>query len=164
MGGTFDPAHKGHLKISEIAKKKFKLNYIIWSITLKNPFKKKPKINIKERIKFAKEIAKKNKFIKIEFIENKINSKKTIDLLKLLKKKNPLLEIYFIMGADNLIEFHKWNKWEKILKLSKILVFDRLGYKLSSLNSLAAKKMPRDRWKFIKFKKINISSSQIRKI
>ena len=41
LGGTFDPSHKGHLEISIESKKKFKLNYIIWAITKKNPFKKK---------------------------------------------------------------------------------------------------------------------------
>ena len=60
LGGTFDPAHKGHLVISRIAKKKIKLNYIIWSITQKNPFKKKPKISVKERIKILKKITKKD--------------------------------------------------------------------------------------------------------
>jgi len=68
------------------------------------------------------------------------------------------------MGADNLIKFHKWNRWKEIVKLAKILVFDRQGYKSKSLNSTAAKKMHKDRWKFIKSKKVNISSSQIRKI
>ena len=164
LGGTFDPAHKGHLVISRIAKKKIKLNYIIWSITKKNPFKKLPKINIEERIKISKKITKKDRFIKIEFLEHKINSKKTIDLIRFLKKINNTLDIFFIMGADNLIEFHKWNRWKEIVKLAKILVFDRKGYKLKSLNSIAAKKMHKDKWKFIKFKKVNISSSQIRKI
>ena len=45
LGGTFDPPHKGHLKISKQAKQKYKLNYIIWAITKKNPFKKKAKQN-----------------------------------------------------------------------------------------------------------------------
>ena len=164
LGGTFDPAHKGHLIISRIAKKKIKLNYIIWSITRKNPFKKKPKISVKERIKILKKITKKDRYIKIEFLERKINSKKTIDMIKLLKKTNPTLNIFFIMGADNLIKFHKWNRWKDIVKLAKILVFDRQGYKSKSLNSIAAKKIHKDRWKFIKFKKVNISSSQIMKI
>ena len=164
LGGTFDPAHKGHLVISRIAKKKIKLNYIIWSITRKNPFKKRPKIDIEERIKISKKITRKDRFIKIEFLEHKINSKKTIDLIKFLKKINTTLDIVFIMGADNLIKFHKWNKWKEIIKLAKILVFDRQGYKSKSLNSIAAKKIPKDRWKFIKLKKVNISSSQILKI
>ena len=68
------------------------------------------------------------------------------------------------MGADNLIRFHKWDKWKEVVKLAKILVFDRQGYKLKSLSSIAAKTMPQNRWRFIKFKKIKISSSKIRKI
>ena len=60
LGGTFDPAHKGHLVISRIAKKKIKLNYIIWSITRKNPFKKQSKIDVEERIKISKKITKKD--------------------------------------------------------------------------------------------------------
>ena len=94
LGGTFDPAHKGHLVISRIAKKKIKLNYIIWSITRKNPFKKRSKINVKERIKISKKITKKDRFIKIEFLEHKINSKKTIDLIRFLKKINNTLDIF----------------------------------------------------------------------
>ena len=164
LGGTFDPAHKGHLKISIIAKKKIKLDYIIWAITQKNPLKKIPTINIKERIKISKRITKKFKFIKIDFFESKIKSKHTIDLVKFLKSTNTSLDIFFIMGADNLINFHKWKKWKDIVKLAKIIIFDRQGYKTKSLNSTAANKIHKDRWKFIKFKKVNISSSQIRKI
>ena len=54
LGGSFDPAHIGHVKISTEAKKKYKLKYILWLITKKNPFKKKNKYSIKERIKFSK--------------------------------------------------------------------------------------------------------------
>ena len=164
LGGTFDPSHKGHLIISKLAKKKFRLNYIIWSITQKNPFKNKSKNNVGERMKISKKIIKRDSYIKIEFLEHKINSKKTIDTIKFLKKINPTLNIFFIMGADNLIKFHKWNRWKEIVKLAKILVFDRQGYKSKSLSSIAAKTMPQNRWIFIKFNKIKISSSKIRKI
>ena len=164
LGGTFDPSHKGHLIISKLAKKKFGLSYIIWSITQKNPFKSKSKNNVEERMNISKKIIKRDSYIKIEFLEHKINSKKTIDTIKFLKKINPTLNIFFIMGADNLIRFHKWDKWKEVVKLAKILVFDRQGYKLKSLSSIAAKTMPQNRWRFIKFKKIKISSSKIRKI
>ena len=164
LGGTFDPAHKGHLKISKIAKNRFHLKYIVWFITKKNPFKKKPKINLKDRIKISKKITKKYHFIKVEYIENKNNSKKTINLINFIKKTNYNLDIHLIMGADNLINLHRWEKWKKITEIAKLLIFDRKGYKYKSLNSIAAKKMHKDRWKFVKFKKVNISSSQIRKI
>jgi len=164
LGGTFDPAHIGHIKISRKAKKKFKLDYIIWAITKKNPFKNKSKLNLNARIKYAKKITKKEKFIKIEFFENKIKSNKTINLINYFKKINKKSDIYFIMGADNLINFHKWHKWKSISQKCSILVFDRQGYKAKSLKSITFKHLNQKSLEFVKFKKVNISSSQLRKI
>ena len=164
LGGTFDPAHKGHLEISKQAKQKYKLNYIIWAITKKNPFKKKSKTKLITRIKFAKKIIGFNKFIKIRFYENTIRSNKTIDLISHIKRKNNTLDLYFIMGADNLINFHRWHKWKSISQKCNILVFDRQGYKAKSLKSITFKRLNQKSLDFIKFKKVNISSSQLRKI
>jgi len=163
LGGTFDPAHKGHLEISKYAKKKFKLNYIIWAITKKNPFKNKSSSNLSKRIKFAKTLVESNKFIRIKFYEDKIKSNRTIDLINYLKKDSAL-DISFIIGADNLINFHKWYKWKSISQKCSIIVFDRNGYKEKSLKSIAFKHLNQKCLKFIKFKKINISSSKLRKI
>ena len=164
LGGTFDPAHKGHLEISKQAKKKYKLNYVIWAITKKNPFKKKSKTKLTTRIKFAKKIIGFNKFIKIKFYENMTRSNKTIDLISHIKRKNDALDLYFIMGADNLINFHRWHKWKSISQKCNILVFDRQGYKAKSLKSITFKRLNQKSLDFIKFKKVNISSSQLRKI
>ena len=164
LGGSFDPAHKGHIKISVEARKKFQINKIIWAITKKNPFKSKSHYNLKERINYAKKITKKYKFISINFYENKINSNKTINLINYLYKKNKSSEIFFLMGADNLISFHKWHKWKIISSKCNILVFDRTNYKSKSLNSVAFKKLNGKGLKFIKYKKVNISSSKLRKI
>ena len=164
LGGTFDPAHIGHIKVSKEAKKKFRLNKIFWVITKKNPFKKKSFFSLKKRINHAKKINVNNKFIKIYFFEDKIKSNKTIDLMKFLKNRYKKTEFFFIMGADNLINFHKWKKWNKIAEISKILVFNRLNYKSKSLKSISFKKLNKKRLEFINFKKVNISSSQLRKI
>ena len=164
LGGTFDPPHVGHIKISKEAKKKFQLNKIFWIKTKKNPFKKKSFLSLEKRINHAKKININNKFIKIYFFEDKIKSNKTIDLMKFLKNRYKKTEFFFIMGADNLINFHKWKKWNKIAEISKILVFDRLYYKSKSLKSISFKKLNKKRLQFINFKKVNISSSQLRKI
>ncbi len=164
LGGSFDPAHKGHLKISVEAKKKFRINKIIWAVTKKNPFKSKCHFTLKKRIDLAKKISKKNKFISVKFFEDKIQSNKTIDLINYLKKKNRTEEIFFLMGADNLISFHRWHKWKIISSKCNILVFDRTNYKSKSLKSVAFKKLNKKKLKFVKFKKINISSSKLRKI
>jgi len=164
LGGTFDPAHNGHLGISIEAKKKFKINKVIWAITKKNPFKSKSFFNLKKRIDHAKKITKKHNFISVKFYEDKIKSNKTIELVNYLKKKNNRSEIFFLMGADNLISFHKWHRWKAISSKCNILVFDRTNYKSKSLKSVAFKKLNNKKIKFIKFKKVNISSSKLRKI
>jgi len=163
LGGSFDPAHKGHLAISKEAKKRFELKNIIWAITKKNPFKNQSKTSVTERIKFCKKIIGNNSFIKVRFYENKINSNKTIDLINHLKK-NKNIEIYFLMGADNLINFHKWYRSKSISQKCNILVFDRHGYKSKALKTNILKKLIKNNLKFINFKKINISSSKLRKI
>ena len=163
LGGSFDPAHKGHLAISKEALKKFKLKKIIWAITKKNPFKKQSNISILKRIKYCKKIIGKNNFIKVKFYEEVIRSNKTINLINYLNK-NKKNEIYFLMGADNLINFHKWSKWKSISKKCTIIVFDRQGYKKKSLNSMTFKRLDKKNLKFINFNKVNISSSQLRKI
>jgi nicotinate-nucleotide adenylyltransferase len=163
LGGTFDPAHKGHLKISKLAKKKFGLKNIIWAITKKNPFKDESKLNLRSRMQFAKKIISPNNYIKVKFYEEKIGSNKTIDLIEHLMKKKQF-EIYFIIGADNLINFHKWHKWKSIIKKCNILVFDRQGYKAKSLKSVAFNGTSNKNLTFVNFNKVNISSSQLRKV
>jgi len=163
LGGTFDPPHKGHLYISRVTISKLKLNKLIWVVTKKNPLKKKPSLDIKARIDLSKEITKKNRKITVEFFENKINSANTFDLLNFIRKKNQKSEIFFLMGSDNLAKFHKWKKWEKITDLAKLVIFPRKNYSIKSFNRVVFKKISKKDFVYIKAKKINISSSLIRK-
>ena len=163
LGGSFDPAHKGHLVISREAIKRFKLKKVIWAITKKNPFKKKSFTSLENRIKHCRKVIGTNNLIKVKFYENIIKSNRTINLIDHILK-NKKYEIYFIMGADNLIKFHKWHKWKSISQKCNIVVFDRHGFKKRSLNSITFKKLNDRNLKFIEFNKVNISSSQLRKI
>ena len=163
LGGSFDPAHKGHLAISKEAKKRFNLKKIIWAITKKNPLKDESETTILKRTQNCKKIIGSNSFIKVKFYEDIIKSNKTIDLINHLKK-NKSMEIYFLMGADNLISFHKWHKSKLISEKCNIIVFDRHGYKKNSLKSKTFKTLSNRTLTFVEFKKVNISSSQLRKI
>ena len=163
LGGSFDPAHKGHLAISKEAKKRFNLKKIIWAITKKNPQKKESETSLLKRNQSCKKIIGSNSYIKVKFYEDIIKSNKTIDLINHLKK-NKSIEIYFLMGADNLISFHKWHKSKLISQRCHIIVFDRHGYKKNSLKSKTFKKLSNKNLTFVEFKKVNISSSQLRKI
>ena len=160
LGGTFDPPHKGHVHISQIIVKKLKLNKILWVVTKKNPFKKKPYLSTQARIKLSKKIIKNNKKIFIKYFDEKIKSSDTFNLLRYIKINNKKAKLFFLIGADNLKKFHKWKNWNKIPKLAKIVVFPRKNY---STSSIALKKLHKKDLIYIKSKKINISSSLIRK-
>ena len=68
------------------------------------------------------------------------------------------------MGADNLINFHKWHNWRKIPTLAKVVVFARPNFSIKALKSVASKKLSKKDWIYINFTKFNISSSKIKKI
>ena len=163
LGGTFDPPHIGHIHISKIAIQKFKLNKLIWVVTKKNPLKHKSHLNIEERIKLSKKITSKERKIFVWFLDNKIKSSNTFNLLNYIKKKSQKTKLFFLIGSDNLIKFHTWKKWKKIPDLAKIVVFARQNYAIKAINSVAVKKLKKTDWIYINSKKVNISSSLIRK-
>ena len=162
LGGSFDPAHKGHLGISKIAIKKFKLKIIYWVITKKNPFKNKTFYSLEQRVKYAKKIAKAQKKIKTIHLDNIINSSRIIDVINFFIKKKKMQNIYFIIGSDNLIQFHKWKSWKKIVNLVKLIVFSRKGYDRKGMKSTVVKNF-KNRIIFIKNKPIPLSSTKMKK-
>ena len=161
LGGSFDPAHKGHLGISKIAITKLKLKKIYWIITKKNPFKNKTFYTLNERINFAKKISKYQKNIQEVHLDKIVKSPRSIDVINYFIKKKNIKNIYFIIGADNLIRFHKWKSWKKIVKLVKIVVFSRKGYDRKGMKSVVVKNY-KNKFIFIKNKSFAISSTQLK--
>ena len=92
LGGTFDPPHFGHLKISTFSIKKLKLEKLIWAVTKKNPFKQKPVLSLKKIIKLFKKIIKKKKKKNFDY---KKKSSRSIDLIKFLIRKN--VNLFFLI-------------------------------------------------------------------
>ena len=178
LGGSFDPPHKGHLYISLQAKKMFKLDEIWWLVTPQNPHKILKPATYKERINNCKIISK-NRPIKIKEIEKKINSKYTYKSLDYILNHYPNIKFFWLMGADNLINFHKWQKWKQIFNEISVVVFKRHGYNTMALKSIAFRTFSNSRlisnfininefnklpsWTWINNKEIKISSSEIRR-
>ena len=177
LGGSFDPPHKGHLYISIEAKKILKLEEVWWLVTPQNPLKISRPANYKERVNNCKLISK-NKPIKIKEIEKKINSKYSYQTIKYLNNHYKNINFIWLMGADNLINFHKWQNANKIFNEIPIVVFRRYGYNEKALKSYTSNfyknfklnsknirienfsKLPA--WTIIQNKEINISSTEIR--
>ena len=162
LGGSFDPAHKGHLIISKLAIKKLKLNKVLWLVTKQNPFKERTFYSLPQRIVKAKKISKNIKKIQVIHLEKTIHSSRSINAINYLITKKKLKNIYFIIGSDNLIKFHKWKSWKKIVKLTKLIVFSRAGYDRKGKKSIVAKYL-KNKIIFINNKPITFSSTQLRK-
>ena len=163
LGGSFDPVHKGHLQISKIAIKKIKLKKVYWVVTKKNPFKKKPFFSLKQRLTKIKKLVGKTKIIEILYIDGIIRSSRSIDVVKYILKKKKPKNLYFIIGSDILSELHKWKSWKKIVKLTKLVVFSRIGYDKTNKGSTVVKYLKKKNIIFIKNKPIQISSTFLRK-
>ena len=162
VGGTFDPAHKGHVAITKIAIKKLKLSKVFWIVTKKNPFKDNPYYSLSQRLKKAKEITRGIKKIQVIHLDKRVNSSRSINIINYLVNRKKLKNIYFIIGADNLINFHKWKDWKRIVKLTKLIVFSRKGYDRKGSKSTVTKYY-KNKITFIKNRPIVISSTKLRK-
>jgi len=155
FGGSFDPPHKGHIEISKISLKKIKLKKIYWIVTKKNPFKKRPYFPLKQRILRSKKAVKKYKRIKVLYLDDKIKSSRTINVINYFRKIKKQKDLYLILGSDNLLNFHKWTNWKKIVKLTKLVVFSRKGYDRKSKESKIVKYLKKKKLFNLKKKKKN---------
>ena len=162
LGGSFDPPHIGHLRLSKYCVKKLKLSKIFWLITRKNPFKKKPLFKINERVNKCKKLTRGFNQIKVRYLDKVVGSSRTIETIKYIKKENKNTDIILIMGSDNLITFSKWEKWKELAVLVKIAVLSRKNFDLKAKKSVASRFLGKKNLMFVNNKKINISSSYIR--
>ena len=178
LGGSFDPPHKGHIYISLEAKKILQLDGIWWLVTPKNPLKISRPANYEERIHNCKSITKTHP-IKIEEIEKKIKSTYSFQTIDFLQNHYENINFFWLMGADNLINFHYWQKWRKIFSSIPIVIFRRHNYNVRALKSITLKTFNNFKisskylnkkklttlpaWTWIDNKEIKISSTEIRK-
>jgi nicotinate-nucleotide adenylyltransferase len=163
FGGSFDPPHKGHIEISKISLKKIKLKNVYWVITKKNPFKNKSFFSLEQRIRKSKKALEKFKNINVIYLEDKIRSSRMIKVINHLRKVKKQNDLYLILGSDNLLNFHRWTSWKKIVKLAKLVVFSRRGYDKKAKKSIVVKHLNKKNIIFINNNLIDISSSNIKK-
>jgi nicotinate-nucleotide adenylyltransferase len=145
LGGSFNPAHQGHRQISLAAMKRLGLDQVWWLASPGNPLKETSGVpDLASRVTAAREIAHHPRIVVTGFegarVDGGRGSVYTIDTLRFLKRRFPSVDFVWLMGADNLVLFHRWRDWEKLFGLVPIAVLDRPGYRLKARASKAAQR------------------------
>ena len=177
LGGSFNPAHAGHLAISLDALRLLSLNEVWWLVSPQNPLKSPDEMASFETRKAGAEALVAGERIRISDFERRAGTRFTADTIGLLSRRYPDLQFVWLMGADNLVQFHRWQHWRKIAASVPIAVFDRPGCTYPALASRFAQCYRRQRcrlpralagtpppaWSFLFTRRRTISATELRR-
>lgn len=139
FGGSFNPPHRGHALVSEIALRQLRLQQLWWIVTPGNPLKDGGDLApLGQRLDACKAMVSDPR-IRVTAFEARHRVRYTADTLDLVLARNPGVRFVWIMGADNLKNFHLWQRWRQIADTVPIAVIDRPGSTLSFLSSIMAR-------------------------
>lgn len=129
LGGSFNPAHSGHRKISLFAMAALGLDEVWWLVSPGNPLKDGAgdMAPLRARLASANRMARGSR-IRATAIEAQMGTRYTIDTLRALRRRYPKIDFIWLMGADNLGQFHRWRDWRAIAATVPIAVIARPGY------------------------------------
>jgi nicotinate-nucleotide adenylyltransferase len=128
LGGSFNPAHKGHRRLSLEAARRLGLDEVWWLVSPGNPLKPEQGMApLAARLQSARGLARRAP-IRATAIERELGTLYTVDTLRALRRRYPRRRFIWLMGADNLGQFHRWRDWRKIARLVPIAVVTRPGY------------------------------------
>jgi nicotinate-nucleotide adenylyltransferase len=145
LGGSFNPAHGGHLHISREALKRLDLDEVWWLVSPQNPLKPRAGMaGLAERMAGARALARHPR-IRVSDLERRLGTTYTADTLAALTRRFPRLRFVWLMGADNLLQISRWERWQNIFRLVPIAVFARPSYSLRGLSGPAARRYARRR-------------------
>lgn len=145
MGGTFNPPHMGHLVCAQTALRRLQLDRLWWMVTPGNPLKENNNLPpLEQRLAASRALANDPRIV-VTGLEARIATAYTFETLRFLKRRFPGVRFVWVMGADNLVGFHRWQHWRGIADLVPIAVVDRPGCRHAALASPAARAFGRSR-------------------
>ncbi len=178
LGGSFDPAHEGHVHITEEALKRFGLSRVWWLVSPGNPLKAEGPAPMADRIARARAVLGGDPRVVVTDVEARLGTRYTAETLGRLVAAFPGVRFVWLMGADNLNGFHRWKDWERIMRTVPIGIFARPGTRLAAQGARAAEEYARFRvpaaearllptrrapaWCFVDVPMSSLSSSAIR--
>jgi len=140
LGGSFNPAHDGHLHISRLALRRLALDQVWWLVSPQNPLKPAAGMaSIEERMAAARAQATDAR-IRVGAIEAELGTRYTVDTLAALKTRFPGVRFVWLMGADILVQMPRWKRWRSVFRAVPIAVFGRPTYSLKAVSGQVARR------------------------
>lgn len=168
LGGSFNPAHTGHLEMSKYALHKLSLDLIIWLVVPQNPLKPPYEMSLEERASYAAKVADHERIV-VSTLEDEIKSRNTYDTLVYLRKTYHDTKFTWLMGADCLERFHEWENFDKFTNLVNVAIFNRKGCAKYLTSTVAGRSLKKESLKNNQFhvlfcdnELVDISSTEIR--
>ncbi len=174
FGGSFDPAHHGHVHVTRHALRALGLDQVWWLVSPGNPLKAAGPAPMAQRVARAQALMRHPR-VHVTALESALGTRYSADTLAQMQRLYPGRRFVWIMGADNLANFHHWENWRAILASLPVAVIARPGQVRAALASVAARSHARARvcprrlarasapaWSFLMLPMRNISSSQLR--
>jgi nicotinate-nucleotide adenylyltransferase len=147
LGGSFNPPHRGHIHISDMALKRLDLDYVWWLVSPQNPLKQSNETApLDARVALATRLVHDRRII-VTDAERVLGTRYTIETLLALVRRFPELRFVWLMGSDNLAAFHLWKDWPQIVELMPVAVVMRPGSMLAPLQAKALQRFWRARRK-----------------
>jgi nicotinate-nucleotide adenylyltransferase len=179
LGGSFNPAHEGHLAISREALRHLGLDRVWWLVSPQNPLKPVTGMaDFAERFASARALAARDPRICVSDLEQRLHLRYTIDTILWLRH-HCRDNIVWLIGADNLLQLPKWRHWRRILATVPIAVFDREPYSYPALAGRVARayadrrleqraaralaQQPPPAWVYLRLRRHGESSTAIRR-
>jgi len=137
LGGSFNPAHGGHRRITRFAMQALGLDEVWWLVSPGNPLKPAAGMaRLSARVASARVQARRAP-IRITAIERDLGTRYTVDTLRALRRRWPKRRFIWLMGADNLAQLHHWRDWRRLGRTMPIAVMARPGYDAQAVASPA---------------------------
>ena len=146
LGGSFNPAHSGHLHISQLALDLLALDEVWWLVSPQNPMKAAASMApFEARMGRAAEVAAAEPRVRVSDQERRLGTRYTADTLPALQAAFSAIRFVWIMGADNLARIHRWRRWTNIFRAVPVAVFDRPTYSFRATRGAASRRFARHR-------------------
>jgi len=140
LGGSFNPAHRGHLEISRAALERLGLDQVWWLVSPQNPLKpERGMAPLAQRLTGARRLARGPR-LRAGALESALGTVYSADTVTALARCFPRCHFVWLMGADNLVQISAWKDWETIFRTLPVAVFDRPSYSLRALAAPAARR------------------------